>query len=215
MTEASSFDTEQSLLESLMGIFKGNDKTMVGEGFHKIIEGDFQKTRKGVMANEILFTREQAQVALDYKASHRFMIHEISIAKAYHTGYFPIQVSGRVDGTEGFNIHDTKTKFRSVDYQEYIDSCQWKFYLDMLGVDVFYYDLFEVQGFTELGGEPYALHPEVKFVAHEPLQCIRYGDMVGDIQSILTSFLEYLHSKSLVHLLKPAKSLDDQLIFQA
>ena len=204
MTETSSFDTEASLIESLKGIFLGNDKTKVGSAFHKLIEGDFKKVKGAFIAEGIAFNRAQAKVAFDYKQRHDFMVHEISIRKIYHTAFFPIQVSARVDGAEGFNIHDTKTKFRSPDVQEYIDSSQWKFYLDMLEADVFYYDLFEVKNFKELGPAPYRLHKEVEFVPHDPLQCIRYNDMIPDIMQLLNNFLEYLHNRNFLHLLKPS-----------
>lgn len=204
INEVSSYDTEESLLESIRGIFTGNDKTRVGGAFHKIIEGDYVKKGNRVIADEIAFTKEQAQVAFDYKARHKSMIHEISIRKTFETNFFPIQVSGRIDGCEGLNTHDAKTKFSEVKFQEYINSSQWKFYLQMLDANVFYYDLFEVQGFKELGRLPWSISKDVQFIAHEPLQCLRYETMHADIMVILNGFLDYLHNRKIVHLLKPA-----------
>lgn len=204
MNEVSSFDTEESLIESIKGIFMGNDKTMVGGAFHKIIEGDYKNVKGRVVADDVSFTKEQANVALTYKVQHKFMIHEISMRKIYETNYFPIQVSARTDGTEGLNVRDAKTKFRSPDYQEYIDSSQWKFYLDMLETNTFYYDLFEVKNFPESLHHPIVLPKEVEFIPHEPLQCIRYETMLPDIMKILNDFLDYMHNRNFVHLLKPA-----------
>jgi hypothetical protein len=207
MNEVSSFDTEESLLESIKGIFKGNDKTKTGSAFHKIIEGEFTKEKGRIIADDVSFTMQQAKVALDYKKRHPLMVHEISVRKTYHSNFFPIQVSGRTDGTEGLNVHDAKTKYRSPEVQEYLDSCQWKFYLDMLDANIFYYDLFEVQGFGYVqkpGSELLLLNKEVEFIPHDPLQCIRYENMVPDIMVILNGFLDYLHNRNIVHLLKPA-----------
>lgn len=36
--EVSSFDTEESVIETLSGDFKGNEYTQIGTAFHKIIE---------------------------------------------------------------------------------------------------------------------------------------------------------------------------------
>lgn len=204
MAGTSSYDTEESLIESIKGIFLGNDKTIFGSAFHKIIEGEYERKANRVLADNVSFTKVQAQVAFDYKKRHKLMVHEISIRKEFSTNYFPIQVSARVDGTEGLNVHDTKTKFRSIDLQEYADSCQWKFYLNMLEADAFYYDLFEVKGFVELGRLPYKIPDEVIIIPHEPFQCIRYESMNDEIHSLLNSFLDYLHNRNFVHLLKPA-----------
>lgn len=207
MNEVSSFDTEESLLESIRGIFKGNDKTKVGGAFHKLIEGDYKKVKGRVEADDVSFTTLQAKVAFEYKKRHPLMVHEISIRKTYNTNFFPIQVSGRVDGSEGLNVRDAKTKYRAVDLQEYIDSSQWKFYLDMLEADIFYYDLFEVQGFgfvQKPGSSLFMLNKDMDIIAHEPLQCIRYDLMVPDIMKILNDFMDYLHNRNIVHLLKPA-----------
>jgi len=204
MTEASSFDTEEALIESIKGIFLGNDKTRVGGAFHNIIEGNYLRKGNRVIADRVSFTKDQADVAFGYKKKHPLMVHEISIRKTYYTNYFPIQVSGRIDGTEGLNTHDAKTKFREVNFQDYIDSCQWKYYLDILEADIFYYDLFEVKGFKELGKMPWTLNRGVQFIAHEPLQCLRYENMEADILNLLNCFLDYMHNRKFVHLLKPA-----------
>lgn len=207
MNEVSSFDTEESLLESIKGIFKGNDKTKTGSAFHKIIEGEYTKVKGRIIAEDVSFTLQQAKVALDYKKRHPLMVHEISIRKTYPTNFFPIQVSARIDGADGLAIRDTKTKYRTVDVQEYLDSCQWKFYLDIMEADQFYYDLFEVQnfGFSQKGGSSLMeLTKDVQFIPHDPLSCIRYENMVPDIMVILNGFLDYLHNRNIVHLLKPA-----------
>lgn len=205
MAEASSFDTEEALIESLKGLFKGNDKTKFGGAYHKIIEGNYFWSFDKVHADEFVFTADQAQPAIEYRAAHRSMVHEMDIKKTYQTSFFPIQVCGRVDGIEGAHIRDGKTKFRSVKFQEYIDSCQWKFYLDSLGVNTFWYDLFEVQGFKELPAKPpFIMEEGVKVISHEPLKCERYPGMEEEISSLLNSFLEYIHNRGFISLLKPA-----------
>lgn len=106
MNDESSFDTEESLIESLKGLFIGNDKTRFGSAYHKIIEGDFYTSDEDVVivnseANHFVFSMEQSSPAIEFKASHPLMVHEMNVSKVYETVYFPIQVSGRIDGIEG------------------------------------------------------------------------------------------------------------------
>ncbi len=112
----------------------------------------------------------------------------------------------RLDGIEGAELRDIKCKFRSVQCQEYIDSSQWKFYLAAFNLDVFWYDLFEFRGFKELPAHaPFLLDKDVQIIAYEPLKCERYDNMEGDINALLNDFLEYIHVRGFLPLLKEAK----------
>jgi hypothetical protein len=216
MCEASPFDTEEALLESLRGEFTGNDKTKTGGAYHKIIEGDYSYQDDLILApgekdsGDFLFTQEQAAAALQYKKDHPLMVHEMKASKIYHTTKFPIQVSGRVDGAEGLAVRDAKLKFRPFTVSDYLDSYQWRYYLDMLQTEVFYYDIFEVLGFpglpTDFTGAllppPYKIEAEI--IAHPEIQCLAYRDMFYDITDLLELFLSYLENREIMHLLKPA-----------
>lgn len=200
MVEASPYDTEQSLLESIQGIFLGNDKTKTGGAFHKLIEGDFSSETNGFLADDILFTSKQAKPAFDFKRQHPTMIHEVSLNKIYRLqNGMEVYVSGRIDGIEGVSIRDAKCKFSSVDFYEYMDSCQWKYYLDILNLNVFYYDVFEVTGFDAL-----PLATDVVFSEVQSLRLTRYGNMVSDCHQVLNEFFEYIQNRNLWQFLKRA-----------
>jgi hypothetical protein len=199
MAGASPFDTEEALLETIKGIFVGNDKTKVGSAYHKLIEGKFEKKNRLYVADGISFTSDQAIPALKYSMDHRFVVNEVDQYKVYETNYFPIQVSGRVDSIHGVFIRDAKARFRNVNVEDYYESFQWRFYLDMLDADTFFYDSFEIKGFDAL-----PMKDDVQIIAHEPFECIRYDRMQEDVVYLLNAFLEYLHFRNIVHLLKPA-----------
>lgn len=205
INDVSSFDSEEALLASIKGIFTGNAKTDFGGAYHKVIEGDFKQVmnKPVYQADVFIFTKEQVAPALEYSRMHPSMTHEMDVRKVYQAHRFPIQVSGRVDAVEGLAIRDAKTKFRSPNYQEYIESCQWKFYLDMLQTDVFYYDIFEVKGFGD-AFNALTLYPDITITAHPPLQCYRYRSMESDILTILNDFLDYVANRDLFSYLKPA-----------
>ncbi len=202
MVGVSARDTEAELIESIKGVFEGNDMTRVGGAYHKIIELEASIVEDGLLADDILFTHEQAAPAIQFRGHHKNMIPEVPVTKVYETRRGPILASGRVDGLEGKQIRDTKCKFRPPDYQEYIDSYQWRFYVDMLGLDTFYYDFFEFKGFDSLQGDRPFLLPGVTIQGHEPLQCVRYRHMAEDCRSMLNDFLEYIDNRNLWPLLK-------------
>lgn len=197
ITNASPRDTEEELLESIKGTFEGNDMTDIGEAYHEVIEGKAQVVDDGVVANNIFLTASQIAPALEFRNRHKHMIHEIPVTKIYQTRFGDILVSGRIDGQEGLETEDKKCKFRPPNFQEYSDSYQWRYYLDMLGNNTFFYDLFEVQGFKGFGpGTPRTL-PGVSFHAHDRLQCVRYLRMTDDCLAMLNDFLDYIELRNL------------------
>lgn len=209
MTEASSFDTEEALIETIKGEFKGNDKTRIGGAFHKIIEENIKtptwvNDQPGYLVDDIFFSLEQGDVALIYRNDHPLMVNEVSINKIYKTSYGEIMITGRIDSIEGVELRDAKTKFRSPDFQEYLDSCQWKYYLDVLSLDVLWYDIFEIRGFKALGEVTPYLLPDIKIVPHEPLKCTRYLNLHADCQHLLQEFMDYIDARGFHNLLKPA-----------
>lgn len=217
MAETSPRDTEQALIESMSGQFLGNDKTKFGSAYHKILEGDYvaHENEIAVVGDDrevFVFTKEQYQPALDFREQHIYMVHEIDQRKNYITSYGEIQVTGRVDGLQAMKARDGKTRFRNLDESEYRDSCQWKFYLDMLDIDEFYYDVFEVKGFTELKGSPHRF-PGVTIVKHDPIPCMRYHGMEEELNTLLNDFLAYVENRRIHHLLKPAFSNENSFLF--
>lgn len=206
MTNASSFDTEQDLLESIKGLFYGNDKTKFGSAFGKIIEeGDvLRKTVNGTpgyLVDGIFFNEALAAPAVEYRARHPHMVYEVPVSKIYKVGDMEVYVSGRTDGIEGAQTRDVKCKFRSPDFQEYHDSYQWRFYLDMLGLDVFYYDVFEIIGFNAFYGELNILQ-DISIIPYEPFYCKSYQGMSQDCSILLNQFFAYIEQRDLFQFLK-------------
>lgn len=209
MVGASSFDTEEALIDTIMGRFTGNDKTRFGSAFGAIIEkGDSLKHTycgiEGYLSDGIFFPEEQVYMALDYRERHPHAIYEVPVFKTYNIGEEQVQVSGRTDVMEGIRVRDAKCKFRSVDWQEYVDSYQWRYYLDMTGQKEFFYDVFEVFNFDTIPGGSPATLPQVVIEPHEPLSCVAYEGMHEDCQSLLYRFFEYVEARGLFQYIKKA-----------
>lgn len=208
ITNASAYDTEEALIAKIKGEFKGNDKTTVGSCYGKIIEGDALVVEGGLLPEsdgvKIFFTDEQALPAVEFRREHPSMIYEVPVQKVYETKYGPFLVSGRTDGIEGRDVNDNKCKFGTPDFRAYADSYQWRYYLDMLGLSTFFYDVYEVKGFEALKGvSPYQL-PGVAFKSYPRLHCSRYNGLSDDCRLMLQDFVEYLEMRRLWAFLKRA-----------
>lgn len=212
--DSNTWDTEASLLDSLTGAFIGNDKTAIGTAFHKLVE-DGKAERTEIIGGNTYhlacgyaFTEEQAEVAFTYKREHPLMFCEVPVAKLYHTPLASFYLSGRIDGLDGATVRDTKTKFSSPDAQGYLDSYQWRFYLDMLGLKSFCYDVFEVKSYPKAGINVPApgtisILDGLKFVPYGEIKCFSYPTMQRDLYELLSAFADWLDSRNLWHLLSP------------
>lgn len=211
MTEATCYDTEAALLETIRGEFVGNDKTRIGGAFHKIIEDGaptptWINEKPGYLIDDIFLHLHQGDHAAVYRQEHPLMIFEVPINHVYTTSYGDIAVTGRVDSIEGAEVWDPKTRYRSVDFEEYIDSYQWRYYLDALNLDAFHYQLFEFKGFDKFNeGPPFIVPEDVTVVTHEHLRITRYINLHQDCLSLLEEFLGYVENRNIFHLLKTFK----------
>lgn len=84
-----------------------------------------------------------------YRDALQSPVFEVPVRAKYEfTDLPPIIISGRFDVMEGDVIRDGKTT-QNFKYETYEDSLQWRFYLDMLGLSKFIYDVFEKKGLVD------------------------------------------------------------------
>ena len=58
-------------------------------------------------------------------------------------------ITGCADMIDGFEIRDIKTKYSQPNDKDYVDSAQWRFYLEMFGAETFHFDLFQFIGYDK------------------------------------------------------------------
>jgi hypothetical protein len=209
----SQFDTEANLLDVLSGRFEGNEFTYIGSAFHSIVEHGEEAYRVAdggyvleVDGYAVLMDGLQVATALQYKHEYPAAFHEVSFGMDFLDGRFPLHVSGRLDLPHGDDIRDIKTKFSApkgvndCPAEGYIDSCQWRLYLQMTGADRFYFDVFQFDGYdkTKHGLDVRGL----KLTRTEPIECLRYDAMEQDNRQLVDEFREYIHTKNLYNILK-------------
>lgn len=193
--------TEQSVIDSVTGAFKGNEYSRIGTAFHKIVQdGDYNLDydyRAGCynidMDNNIVkFAVPQVRVALDYRDEHPNAYHEFRGYKDYGRAI----VTGCADMIDGTEIRDIKTKYSAPSDSEYIDSCQWRYYLDIFGADVFHFDLFVFHGYDK-DKHGYDVRP-LELMRHTPpITCYRYPEMHNDNLALLNQFMDWAEARGL------------------
>lgn len=192
--EHSLYDTEQSVIDSITGAFKGNSYTYIGTAFHRIIEGDYRdvtKVENGrcfiVDGNKVMFDIAQYKIGCNHAKELVNPFHEI---REYQQ-FGEVIVTGQADVIEGFNIRDTKTKFSPVSDKDYTDSIQWKLYLELFASETFLYDIFVFDGYdkdkhgTDVRGLKLHYH-------NPPITCHRYNGMRSDIDNLIKEFVMWL-----------------------
>lgn len=208
---------EPNVINTVMGIESTNIKADYGTAGHSIIE-DPKKYRVNIQVdtnefntiasakdiipdlepiyvykvNDFVFTNTQVSPLMDFRAAHPLMTREIPLAKFYTTPFFDIIVTGTCDHLEGNVVRDTKFKFGNFDVADFMDSVQWKLYLDMLGVKQFVYDFFKVTGFDSMAD---MAKSRIGKCESMPLQS--YSGMQDDIQTVLYDFAEWITFKGL------------------
>ncbi len=207
ITGASVFDTEERLLETLSGRFEGNEYTRIGTAFHSIVENGEAAYRvaDGGMVIEVdgyavLMDGLQVATAMAYRGELYGTIHEVPIGMEFADGLFPLWVSGRIDLLQGNDIRDIKTKYSHGVASDYIDSAQWRLYLQMTGADRFYFDVFE---FDKYDKAKHGLDVRgLRLTRTDPIECLRYERMEQDNRQLVDEFREYIMHKNLIDILK-------------
>lgn len=189
---------ETNVINTIKGLEFSNVKADYGSAGHAIIE-DAQRYRTdtGYQWKGFTFTDSQVRPLLKHAGEHPLWVREVPLAKLYHTPNFDLILTGTTDCIEGTQLRDTKFKFSSFEVSDFLTSAQWRFYLDMVGLDVFYYDFFSVKNFETIEDCPKAVISEC-----ESMMVKRYENMSQDIQSVLNEFCDFVTFKKLEQYLK-------------
>lgn len=192
--------TEQSVIESISGEFKGNEYTRIGTAFHSIIETGNPEHRVidggdefDIDGCKVRLAKKHCMLALAYRNEHPKAYHEYRGYKDYGRAI----VTGCADMIDGVEIRDVKTKYSTPRDSEYMNSCQWRYYLDIFGADVFHFDLFVFNGYKKKkhGYDVRGL----ELTRHTPpITCYRYPEMENDNLVLLNQFMDFCEARGLI-----------------
>ena len=211
------YETEQSLIDGITQAFTGNEFTRIGTAFHSIVELGIPKCEKveagertflyyGKEAKEpvpsgrkfdidgfgVTLDVAQCKTALEYRDEHPDAFHEIRLYKDYGD----VLITGCADMIDGLEIRDIKTKYSPADDKDYINSYQWRYYLELFQLDTFHFDLFIFDGYNkekhgyDVRGIPLRRHLPA-------ITCHRYGSIESDTRYLLEHFIRWMKYRKL------------------
>ena len=196
----SEWDTEEKVIASLTEEFKGNDYTFVGQAGHYVVETKGNTTKEELFD---LFGVNMNDAQIDMLRNHAIELNpfvaEVKLRKVYQTIGGEISITGMTDVIKGNHLRDNKFKFSAPKLIDYLNSCQWKFYLDIFELEHFYYDIFEFVGYGKEMERNVSL---IQLVKHDEFHCVSYKVMQKDIQSILDDFISWIQYRNLQCYLK-------------
>lgn len=210
--------TEQSVIDGITEEFKGNVYTKTGQAFHRIVEEGTpvcEKVAAGertflyygreqkepvpcgrafdIEGDTVILDINQCKVALAYRDEHPDAFHEIRLYRDFGRA----RITGCADMIDGVEIRDIKTKFSTPSDSDYINSCQWRFYLELFDADIFHFDLFLFEGYNkdkhgfDVRGLPLVRH-------NPPITCYRYEGMEQDNMNLLDQFMDWVEMRGLM-----------------
>lgn len=198
---------EQRVIDTVVGEFRGNEYSRIGTAFHRIVEtgrpdGYMPDGSCYVIVDgyTVRFDPVQLKVALDYRGEHPGAFHEIRQYKDYGRAV----VTGCADLIDGIEVNDTKTRYSAPSDREYIDSAQWRFYLDIFKADVFHFNVFTFHGYKP---EKHGYDVRgLELIPHTPpITCYRYPDMESQNLALVNEFMDWAGSRGLVGYLTEAQ----------
>lgn len=152
--------------------FQPTEAMLVGTAFHKALEDAKPGEYDQLQAHGYTFLLPDAELSLP----------DIRELRAFGD-YGPLRVTGQVDALHGKRVEDHKTTatFRP---DGYLDGCQWRFYLDLFGADVFRWNVFEIVP---------VLHREKIYRVKGPqiLEQCRYPGMHDDCMDLAADFYSF------------------------
>lgn len=150
-----------------------NAKMLMGTAFHAVLENppDVIDT---VEMNGFRFRIDcDAEIILP-------QIREIRASKEYFVNGVTVTLSGGCDGITGNEVTDHKLTFRP-EPENYLDSFQWKAYLDIYHADIFTYYLYHAKEDREV----------ISICDISALKLYRYPGMEDDVRDGISDLVSF------------------------
>lgn len=152
----------------------------IGKAFHSFLEhasdGDFDTGNAEGFSFLFDFDGELSLPAF----------REVKAEKLYRIDGETLELVGVVDAMEGRTVTDHKTTSQ-FNAERFMDSMQWRFYLDMMDADCFEWNVFEIK---DDGADT------VKVRSFHPLKQWRYPGMAQDINRVLHDFVLFVRANA-------------------
>lgn len=152
--------------------FEPTEAMRAGTAFHKAMESATEGEYSELSADGYTFVLADSEIALP-------PIREV---RAF-ARYGDLTVTGKFDALLGNRVIDHKTTAR-FNPEGYIEGCQWRFYLDIFGADVFQWNVFELRPLEDEERSYYVMAPQV-------LTQYRYPGLHDDCARLAADFYDF------------------------
>ena len=172
---------EKDLKSFLADLRKENPATqamMAGRALHKILELSDQGS---------IVEHNQDEFSFEFNAHIEISLPKIRELKAEQkiiVNDKAVTLVGVVDGIQGNCVFDHKTTASAFDAEKYLDTFQWRIYLELFQADIFQWNVFQWREDTK--------KPKRYIITDfHQLRAYRYPDMRKDIEHEIALFLDF------------------------
>jgi hypothetical protein len=163
------------LIARLKHLMPSSEAMEAGTALHKALELAEAGDHKGFEADGFTFSFDtEAEIDLP-------PIREMKATREYLVDDVVVTLVGKVDGIHGKRIDDHKFTAQ-FDADRYLDTYQWRLYLEVFGADMFRWNIFEAR---ESAPKNYIIRNVHKLVMH------RYPGMADDVERELRAFVMF------------------------
>lgn len=184
--------TTDKLKKMILSEFVPNEAMSRGTAYHEIIENGPERyyddlTNKYRVYEKDLdrtweFSADAVAPAIQFRNDHPDIVHEVWGKWKTSLYGHEVRFNMRLDGMEGVELHECKTKSRKPKYTDYWASMQWRLYLmAMPEAERINYHVFQLDNSNSR-------------CSYWNCEMLRYEGMVQDIQYYLTGFIQWAES---------------------
>lgn len=163
------------LVRQLRRLMPSTEAMEAGSALHKALETAEPGDHKGFEQDGFTFSFE-TDVAIQLPA-----IREMKATATYEIEDTTVTLVGKVDAIHGRKVYDHKFTAR-FDADRYLDSYQWRIYLELFGADAFQWNIFVA---IESAPRNYLIRDFHNLTMH------RYPGMREDVERALADFVRF------------------------
>ena len=186
------FDYEK-FMDTLTKPIEVSDKMRFGSACHKVLELGNDAFNPGydncVMIDNlpIYIAQDKVDVLIKFRNDYGEGIYEQRHRKVYQVGKYEVVMSMIIDMiTSSGSIFDFKFVQSQIKSEQYLNSMQWKCYVDAMDLDHFIYWIWT--------------NRKNDLVQFPPIVCFRTKKTHLEIVMMIERFIEFLENEDLIHL---------------
>lgn len=192
LDESLEYETLERLLENLTKPFQESPKMRFGKACHMLLEDPEKafKTKEGYNIYDEVISFKEAEPLMEFRSLHPDGIYEHRFKKVYEIRGYHVTMSQIVDFLEFDTVYDFKIVEAAPKTEQYMNSFQWKCYLDVTELPTFVYQVWQRRGFKNM-----------KYLApFDPITVYRYDGLHEEVLNMIEMFVKFLEKMNLMEL---------------